>query len=74
MMDTKIKRYLTTVMPGAWWISDKIETHRKKKRAKRAKRDADVIDNLERLHRLRERGAITEADFDELKAKLKAQI
>ena len=41
---------------------------------KRARNGVDAIDNLERLHRLKERGAISEEDFQELKEKLKKQI
>ena len=64
-------RYLTTVPLCVWWIADKMEECRKKKRAIHG---ADVIDNLKRLHRLKERGAISEEDFQELKEKLKKQI
>ena len=64
-------RYLTSVPVWCWWFSDKVEDHRRKKRAKHG---ADAIDNLERLHRLKERGAISEEDFQELKEKLKQQI
>ena len=61
----------TTVPPIVWWVSDKMEAHKRKKRAKAG---TDSIDNIERLYRLKERGAISEADFEELKEKLKKQI
>lgn len=67
----KLSRYLTTVPLCAWWLTDKIEAHRRKKRAKT---DADAIDNLERLYRLKERGVISEEEFQELKNKLKQHI
>ena len=64
-------KFLSTVPALAWWLSDKIENHKRKKRAKYG---VDAIDNIERLYRLKERGAITEQDFQELKEKLKNQI
>ena len=67
----KINRLLTTVLPGTWWLLEKIEGHKKQSRARR---DADIVDNIERLHRLKERGAISEDDFRELKEKLKDRI
>lgn len=67
----KMNRIVTTVLPGTWWLADKIA---ERKRKRRAKQDSDVIDNLERLHRLLERGSINEKDFEELKEKLKAQF
>ena len=71
MKTTKCGKFLTTVPVITWWLSDKIEAHRRKKRARNG---VDAIDNLERLHRLKERGAISEEDFQELKEKLKKQI
>lgn len=67
----KINRLLTTVLPGTWWLLEKIEAHKKQSRARR---DADVVDNIERLHRLKAHGAISEEDFQELKEKLKDRI
>ena len=67
----KINRLLTTVLPGTWWLFEKIEVHKKKSRARC---DADVVDNIERLHRLKAHGAISEEEFQELKEKLKKQI
>lgn len=49
------------------------QQNRGTQKKKLAKRDADVIDNLERMHRLRKRGAISDADFKELKEKQKMQ-
>ena len=71
MKTTKDGKFLTTVPVFAWWPSDKIEERHRKKRAKYG---VDAIDNLERLHRLKERGTISEDDFQELKEKLKKQI
>ena len=71
MKTTKNGKFLTTVPTITWWLSDKIEERRRKKRAKNG---ADAIDNLERLYRLKERGAISEEDFQELKEKLKLKI
>lgn len=71
MKTTNDGKFLTTVPVITWWLSDKIEEHRRKKRARNG---VDAIDNLERLHRLKERGAISEEDFQELKEKLKKQI
>ena len=68
---TKEGKYLTTVPAICWWISNKIEKHRRKKCAIT---ENDAIDNIERLYRLKERGAISEKDFEELKEKLKNQI
>ena len=68
---TKRGRYLTTVPVIAWWISDRIEACRRKKRVRI---EAVTIDNLERPHQLKERGIISEEDFPELKEKLKKQI
>ena len=71
MKTTKNGKFLTTVPVITWWLSDKIEERRRKKRARNG---VDAIDNLERLYRLKERGAISEEDFQELKEKLKKQI
>ena len=71
MKMTKEGKHLTTIPTIAWWISDKIEKHRRKKRAVT---ESDAIDNIERLYRLKKRGAISEDDFQELKQKLKKQI
>ena len=71
MKPTKDGKFLTTVPAITWWLSDKIEKRRRKKRARNG---VDAIDNLERLYRLKERGAISEEDFQELKEKLKKQI
>ena len=71
MKTTKDGKFLSTVPTLAWWLSDKIENHKRKKRAKYG---VDAIDNIERLYRLKERGAISEEDFQELKEKLKNQI
>ena len=71
MKTTKDGKFLTTVPAITWWLSDKIEEHRLKKRARYG---VDAIDNLERLYRLKERGAISEDDFQELKDKIKKQI
>lgn len=71
MSINKDGRFFTTVPPFVWWVSDKIEA---RKRKKRTKAGTDAIDNIERLYRLKERGAISDADFDELKEKLKKQI
>lgn len=64
-------KFFTTVPAFSWWVTDKLEQHRRKKKGKA---DADAIDNLERLYRLKERGAISESDFEELKEKIKMQI
>lgn len=71
MKTTKDGKFLTTVPVFAWWLSDKIENHQRKKRVKYG---VDAIDNIERLYRLKERGAISEEDFQELKEKLKKEI
>lgn len=71
MMSTEREKVLSTVSALTWWLSDKIENHKCKKRAKYG---VDAIDNIERLYRLKERGAISEDDFQELKEKLKNQI
>lgn len=71
MMSTDHGKFLSTVPALTWWLSDKIENHKRKKRAKYG---VDAIDNIERLYRLKERGAISENDFQELKEKLKIQI
>ena len=71
MMSTERGKFLSTVPALTWWLSDKIENHKRKKRAKYG---VDAIDNIERLYRLKEHGAITEQDFQELKEKLKNQI
>ena len=70
-MSTEYGKFLSTVPTLAWWLSDKIENHWRKKLAKYG---VDAIDNIDRLYRLKERGAITEQDFQELKEKLKNQI
>ena len=71
MKATKNGKFSTTVPVITWWLSDKIEERRRKKRARNG---VDAIDNIERLYRLKLRGAISEDDFQELKEKLKNQI
>ena len=71
MKATKYGRFLTTVPVLVWWLSDKIEERRRKKRARTG---VDSIDNLERLHRLKEKGVLTQDEFSELKEALKKQI
>ena len=71
MMSTEHGKFLSTVPALTWWLSDKIKNHKRKKRAKYG---VDAIDNIERLYRLKERGIISEDDFQELKEKLKNQI
>ena len=71
MKETRQGKPFGTVRAIAWWVSDKHEAHKRKKRAKFG---ADAIENIERLYRLKERGAISEADFEELKEKLKERI
>lgn len=71
MKTSKGERILSTVPVLSWWLSDKLDALRRRSRAKNG---VDAIDNLQRLHRLKERGAITEEDFQELKEKLKKQI
>jgi len=71
MIKNSTGRFFTTVPTLSWWVSDKLEKHR---RRKKGKADADAIDNLERLYRLKERGAISDSDFEELKEKIKKQI
>ena len=70
-MSTEHGKFLSTVPTLAWWLSDKIEN---RKRKKRAKYGVDAIDNIERLYRLKERCAISEEDFQQLKENLKNQI
>lgn len=70
-MSTEHGKFLSTVPAITWWLSDKIENHQRKKRVKHG---VDAIDNIERLYRLKERGAISEEDFQELKEKLKKEI
>ena len=70
-MSSEHGKFLSTVPTLTWWLSDKIKKHKRKKRAKYG---VDAIDNIERLYRLKERGAISEDDFQELKEKLKNQI
>ena len=71
MKKPKDGKLSTTVPIITWWLSDKIEEHRRKKLTRKG---FDAIDNLERLHRLKQRGAISEEDFQELKDRLKKQI
>ena len=71
MKPTKDGKFLTTIPAITWWLSNKIEERCRKKRARIG---VDAIDNLERLHRLKQRGVISEEDFQELKDKLKKQI
>lgn len=71
MMKARDGKFSTTVPIITRWLSDKIEERRRKKRTRNG---LDAIDNLERLYRLKQRGAISEEDFQELKDKLKKQI
>ena len=67
----KAGKIIAAVPLLAWWACDKVGKSIKKKKSKD---DTNTLDNLEKLHALRKSGAISEEDYEELKAKLKEQI
>lgn len=70
-MKSTTEKIISKIPTISWWLSDKFEGHRRKKRAKYG---VDAIDNIGRLYKLKELGAISDKDFQELKEKLKQQI
>ena len=62
---------LTTVPVGVGWLMDKLIARRQKKQAAA---DANALDNLDRLYQLKQKGALTGEEFEELKQRLKARI
>lgn len=67
----KIAKIFTAIPLCAWWIYDRAEKALKKKKTAN---NSNVLENLDRLYNLKKTGAISEADYDELKEKLKNQI
>lgn len=66
-----MKTNLTTVPVGISWLVSKIVARQQKRQAEA---DANTIDNLERLHQLKEKGVLTNEEFEELKDRMKAKI
>ena len=66
-----MKTNLTTVPLGVSWLVSKLVARQQKRQALA---DANTIDNLARLHQLKEKGILTEEEFNELKEKMKARI
>ena len=66
-----MKTNLTTVPVGISWLVGKLVTRQQKRQAEA---DANTIDNLERLHQLKEKGVLTNEEFEELKDRMKAKI
>ena len=66
-----MKTNLTTVPVGVSWLVSKLVARQQKRQAAA---DANTIDNLARLHQLKEKGILTEEEFNELKEKMKARI
>ena len=66
-----MKTDLTTGPVWASWLVNKLVARQQKRQAEA---DANAIDNLERLHQLKEKGVLTEEEFEELKERMKAKI
>jgi hypothetical protein len=66
-----MKTNLTTVPLGISWLVSKLVARQQKRQAVA---DANTIDNLERLHQLKEKGVLTNEEFEELKDRMKAKI
>ena len=66
-----MKTNLTTVPVGVSWLVSKLVARQQKRQAEV---DANTIDNLARLYQLKEKGILTEEEFNELKEKMKARI
>jgi multidrug resistance efflux pump len=66
-----MKTNLTTVPVGVSWLISKLVARQQKHQAEA---DANTIDNLERLHQLKEKGVLTNEEFEELKDRMKAKI
>ena len=59
------------VVGGIGWLANR---YLSKKKKRQAVADANTIDNLERLHQLKEKGVLTNEEFEELKDRMKAKI
>ena len=66
-----MKLDITTVPVGIGWLMQKMAARQQKRQAEA---DANTIDNLERLHQLKEKGVLTNEEFEELKDRMKAKI
>ena len=66
-----MKTNLTTVPAGVRWLMSKLVARQQKRQAEA---DANTIDNLERLHQLKEKGVLTQEEFEELKDRMKEKI
>lgn len=66
-----MKTNLTTVPLGISWLVSKLVARQQKRQAEA---DANTINNLERLYQLKEKGVLTEEEFEELKVRMKAKI
>ena len=66
-----MKTNLTTVPVGVSWLVSKLVARQQKRQAEA---DANTIDNLERLYQLKEKGVLTNKEFEELKDRMKAKI
>ena len=66
-----MKTNLTTVPVGVSWLVSKLVARQQKRQAEA---DANTINNLERLHQLKEKGVLTNEEFEELKDRMKAKI
>ena len=56
---------------GIGWLVGKIIARQQKRQAEA---DANTIDNLSRLYQLKEKGVLSQEEFEELKERMKAKI
>ena len=66
-----MKTDLTTLPVGIGWLAEKLIARQRKRRAEA---DADAIENLNRLYQLKEKGVLTQEEFDEMKERIKEKI
>lgn len=71
MRGIAMKTNFTTVPVGISWLVSKPVARQQKRQAEA---DANTIDNLARLHQMKEKGILTEEEFNKLKEKMKARI
>ena len=66
-----MKTNSSTAHSGISWLISKLVTRQQKRQAAA---DANTIDNLERLYHLKEKGVLTQEEFEELKDRMKEKI
>ena len=71
MEDAIVNTNNSATHSGIGWLVGKIIARQQKRQAEE---DANTIDNLSRLYQLKEKGVLSQEEFEELKERMKAKI